>query len=161
MIKNLLRIAYPTFIVPHDNITYKYHILSAIVNYQLDWSWSISCRCSCTLKLVISCKMLMTCSAYWVINLFESNNNAGVEWFHASFWFQVKVKSMEKFKVIASEPKDKNVFKIEQYNGLQGILENFQNRIFTVEGDVILLFCFYHFWSLILHQYILCGVPLQ
>lgn len=53
-----------------------------------------------------------------------------------TFWFQVKVKSMKKFEDIVSEPKDQYAFKIEQYNGLTGILENFQNRIFNMEGDV-------------------------
>ncbi|KAM6940479.1 integrin alpha-L-like [Xenentodon cancila] len=53
------------------------------------------------------------------------------------FVIGVKVKDMEKFKVIASEPKDTNVFKIENYNGLKGILENFQKRIFNVEGSTL------------------------
>lgn len=43
---------------------------------------------------------------------------------------------LEKFRVIASEPKDKNTFKIEDYDGLAGILENFQKKIFKIEGDV-------------------------
>ncbi|XP_061581094.1 integrin alpha-D isoform X2 [Cololabis saira] len=53
------------------------------------------------------------------------------------FVIGVKVKNMEKFKVIASEPKDKNVFKIEEYDGLKGILDNFQKRIFNVEGSTL------------------------
>lgn len=44
---------------------------------------------------------------------------------------------MDKFRDIASEPKDKNAFKIENYNGLTGILENFQKKIFKMEGDVL------------------------
>lgn len=46
------------------------------------------------------------------------------------------MKKLDKVKPIASEPKDKNAFKIDDYNGLTGILDNFQNRIFTMEGDV-------------------------
>ncbi|XP_023810318.1 integrin alpha-L-like [Oryzias latipes] len=51
------------------------------------------------------------------------------------FVIGVKIDSMEKIKPIASEPKDKNVFKIEDYQGLDGILKNFQNKIFNMEGS--------------------------
>lgn len=49
--------------------------------------------------------------------------------------FQVKQADITKFRAIASEPKDKNAFKIENYGNLTGILENFQKRIFKMEGD--------------------------
>lgn len=54
----------------------------------------------------------------------------------STHWFQVKDANIEKFRAIASEPKDQNAFKIEKYDGLTGILENFQNKIFKMEGDV-------------------------
>uniref|UniRef100_A0A3P9I281 VWFA domain-containing protein n=1 Tax=Oryzias latipes TaxID=8090 RepID=A0A3P9I281_ORYLA len=50
------------------------------------------------------------------------------------FVIGVKMNSMDKIKPIASEPKDKNVFKIEDYQALDGILKNVQNMIFNVEG---------------------------
>lgn len=37
--------------------------------------------------------------------------------------------------MIASDPKDKYAFKIENYQGLTGLLENFQKHIFNIEGD--------------------------
>lgn len=46
---------------------------------------------------------------------------------------------MDRFKAMASEPKDKNAFKIENYDGLTGILENFQKKIFKMEGDATLV----------------------
>ncbi|RVE76583.1 hypothetical protein OJAV_G00009790 [Oryzias javanicus] len=49
------------------------------------------------------------------------------------FVIGVKIEDMEKIKPIASEPKDKNVFKIEDYKGLDGILKTFQNKIFNME----------------------------
>lgn len=60
--------------------------------------------------------------------------------FQEAFWFQIKAANLERFRAIASEPKDKNAFKIENYNGLKGVLENFQKKIFKVEGDVNFLF---------------------
>lgn len=54
---------------------------------------------------------------------------------------------MEKIKPIASEPKDKNVFKIEDYQGLDGILKNFQNKIFNMEGSFFFHYLFYTFSS--------------
>ncbi|XP_076583441.1 integrin alpha-M-like [Chaetodon auriga] len=53
------------------------------------------------------------------------------------FVIGVKDASLDKFKAIASEPKDKNAFKIENYDGLTGVLENFQNKIFTMEGSKV------------------------
>ncbi|XP_063333417.1 integrin alpha-L-like [Pelmatolapia mariae] len=41
---------------------------------------------------------------------------------------------LDKFRVIASEPKHGNAFKIENYDGLTGVLENLQKKIFTVQG---------------------------
>ncbi|KAM4750891.1 integrin alpha-L [Anableps anableps] len=49
----------------------------------------------------------------------------------------VKNVRLDKLKEIASEPKDKNVFKIENYGGLKGILENFQKQIFSIEGSSV------------------------
>lgn len=54
---------------------------------------------------------------------------------------------MEKIKPIASEPKDKNVFKIEDYQGLDGILKNFQNKIFNMEGSFFSSFSFFYTFS--------------
>ncbi|XP_056891585.1 integrin alpha-D isoform X1 [Takifugu flavidus] len=50
------------------------------------------------------------------------------------FVIGVKQADITKFRAIASEPKDKNAFKIEKYGNLTGILENFQKRIFKMEG---------------------------
>uniref|UniRef100_A0A3Q4HY41 VWFA domain-containing protein n=1 Tax=Neolamprologus brichardi TaxID=32507 RepID=A0A3Q4HY41_NEOBR len=47
----------------------------------------------------------------------------------------IKKAELDKFRLIASEPKDKNAFKIENYDGLNRVLENFQKKIFVVEGD--------------------------
>ncbi|XP_005755474.1 integrin alpha-L-like [Pundamilia nyererei] len=41
---------------------------------------------------------------------------------------------LDKLRAIASEPKHRNAFKIENYDGLTGVLENIQKKIFTVEG---------------------------
>lgn len=41
---------------------------------------------------------------------------------------------MTKLKSLASEPKENNTFLIEDYNGLKGILDNFQKKIFNFEG---------------------------
>lgn len=51
------------------------------------------------------------------------------------FWFQVKYANLEKFKDIASEPSEKYAFEIKNYNGLTDILENFQKKIFNMEGE--------------------------
>uniref|UniRef100_A0A668T3W8 VWFA domain-containing protein n=1 Tax=Oreochromis aureus TaxID=47969 RepID=A0A668T3W8_OREAU len=47
----------------------------------------------------------------------------------------IKDAKLDKFRAIASEPKHRNAFKIEDYDGLTGVLENLQEKIFTVEGD--------------------------
>ncbi|XP_047435393.1 integrin alpha-M-like [Mugil cephalus] len=49
----------------------------------------------------------------------------------------VKEAKLDKFRIIASEPKDKNAFQIEDYGGLSVLLENFQKRIFTMEGSKV------------------------
>uniref|UniRef100_A0AAQ5YWQ5 VWFA domain-containing protein n=1 Tax=Amphiprion ocellaris TaxID=80972 RepID=A0AAQ5YWQ5_AMPOC len=54
------------------------------------------------------------------------------------FVIGVKAK-LDKFRAIASEPKDKNAFKIENYDGLTGVLENFQIKIFNMEGTKVAL----------------------
>ncbi|XP_068607014.1 integrin alpha-D [Brachionichthys hirsutus] len=46
----------------------------------------------------------------------------------------VKHVELKRFMNIASNPKEKNIFKIENYDGLTGILENLQKRIFGMEG---------------------------
>ncbi|XP_071359889.1 integrin alpha-M [Trachinotus anak] len=51
------------------------------------------------------------------------------------FVIGVKVAKLDKFRAIASEPTEKYAFKIENYDGLTGILENFQKRIFKMEGS--------------------------
>ncbi|KAM9792574.1 integrin alpha-M [Neosynchiropus ocellatus] len=53
------------------------------------------------------------------------------------FVIGVKISNMDKIQEIASHPKSKNTFKIEDYNGLTGILENFQTHIFSVEGSTV------------------------
>ncbi|XP_054460569.1 integrin alpha-D [Anoplopoma fimbria] len=53
------------------------------------------------------------------------------------FVIGVKEADLQKFKAIASEPKEKNAFKIENYNGLKGVLENFQKKIFKMEGSKV------------------------
>uniref|UniRef100_A0A3B4THL0 Integrin alpha-M-like n=1 Tax=Seriola dumerili TaxID=41447 RepID=A0A3B4THL0_SERDU len=51
------------------------------------------------------------------------------------FVIGVKAAKLDKFEAIASQPTEKYAFKIENYNGLKGILENFQKRIFKMEGS--------------------------
>ncbi|KAL3067537.1 hypothetical protein OYC64_017292 [Pagothenia borchgrevinki] len=53
------------------------------------------------------------------------------------FVIGVKNADLEKFRAIASKPKDKNAFKIENYDGLKGVLENFQKKIFQMEGSKV------------------------
>ncbi|XP_054897377.1 integrin alpha-D isoform X2 [Poeciliopsis prolifica] len=48
---------------------------------------------------------------------------------------KVRNDTINKLKTIASDPKDKNVFKIENYDGLTGILESLQKQIFAIEGS--------------------------
>ncbi|XP_028451723.1 integrin alpha-M isoform X2 [Perca flavescens] len=48
-----------------------------------------------------------------------------------------KLANLDKFRGIASEPTEKYAFKIENYDGLTGILENFQKKIFTMEGSKV------------------------
>uniref|UniRef100_A0A8P4G3Z1 VWFA domain-containing protein n=1 Tax=Dicentrarchus labrax TaxID=13489 RepID=A0A8P4G3Z1_DICLA len=53
------------------------------------------------------------------------------------FVIGVKAANLAKFKAIASEPKDKNAFKIQNYDGLTGVLQNFQKKIFQMEGSKV------------------------
>uniref|UniRef100_A0A3P8ZRH4 VWFA domain-containing protein n=1 Tax=Esox lucius TaxID=8010 RepID=A0A3P8ZRH4_ESOLU len=46
----------------------------------------------------------------------------------------VKNVDIKKLQSLASDPKENNTFHIKDYNGLSGILENFQKRIFNIEG---------------------------
>lgn len=55
------------------------------------------------------------------------------------FVIGVKGVSLEKLKEIASKPKVNNTFHIENYNGLTGMLENFQRKIFQTEGTTATL----------------------
>ncbi|XP_057699342.1 integrin alpha-D [Corythoichthys intestinalis] len=51
------------------------------------------------------------------------------------FVIGVKNEELKEVDTFASDPKDKYAFKIENYKGLTGLLENFQKHIFTIEGD--------------------------
>ncbi|XP_056136216.1 integrin alpha-D [Lampris incognitus] len=51
----------------------------------------------------------------------------------------VKNTEMEKLRYIASAPKTNNTFQIEDYQGLPKILENFQRKIFNIEGSTAAL----------------------
>ncbi|XP_034388003.1 integrin alpha-M isoform X2 [Cyclopterus lumpus] len=53
------------------------------------------------------------------------------------FVIGVKDAKLEKFRAIASDPKDKNAFKIENYDRLKEVLENFQKKIFKMEGSKV------------------------
>ncbi|XP_034438382.1 integrin alpha-M-like [Hippoglossus hippoglossus] len=53
------------------------------------------------------------------------------------FVIGVKDAKLDKFTAIASKPADQYAFKIENYNGLKGILEKFQKRIFKMEGSSV------------------------
>ncbi|XP_026159746.1 integrin alpha-M [Mastacembelus armatus] len=53
------------------------------------------------------------------------------------FVIGVKDAKLDKFTTIASEPTDKYAFKIENYDGLKGILTNFQKKIFKMEGTKV------------------------
>ncbi|XP_045547216.1 LOW QUALITY PROTEIN: integrin alpha-L [Salmo salar] len=51
------------------------------------------------------------------------------------FIIGVKNVNLMKLKSLASEPKENNTFLIMDYNGLKGILDNFQKKIFNIEGS--------------------------
>ncbi|XP_068444941.1 integrin alpha-D [Clinocottus analis] len=53
------------------------------------------------------------------------------------FVIGVKHANLEKFTAIASEPKNKNAFKIENYNRLKEVLDSFQKKIFNIEGSKV------------------------
>uniref|UniRef100_UPI0037E83128 integrin alpha-L n=1 Tax=Semicossyphus pulcher TaxID=241346 RepID=UPI0037E83128 len=53
------------------------------------------------------------------------------------FVIGVKDAKLDKFRAIASEPKDKNAFKIKNYDRLTGVLENFQVKVFNLEGSKV------------------------
>ncbi|XP_044044763.1 integrin alpha-L-like isoform X2 [Siniperca chuatsi] len=53
------------------------------------------------------------------------------------FVIGVRDATLDKFTAIASDPTDKYAFKIENYDGLTGILENFQIKIFNMEGTKV------------------------
>ncbi|TKS69297.1 Integrin alpha-L CD11 antigen-like family member A [Collichthys lucidus] len=55
------------------------------------------------------------------------------------FVIGVKDAKLDKFRDFASKPKDQNAFKIENYEGLTGILEDFQKKIFKIEGSKVSL----------------------
>ncbi|XP_027872214.1 integrin alpha-L [Xiphophorus couchianus] len=48
---------------------------------------------------------------------------------------KIQEDKFDKLKTIASEPKNNNVFKIENYDGLTGILGSLQKQIFAIEGS--------------------------
>uniref|UniRef100_A0A665UZQ2 Integrin alpha-M-like n=1 Tax=Echeneis naucrates TaxID=173247 RepID=A0A665UZQ2_ECHNA len=51
------------------------------------------------------------------------------------FVIGVRYVTLDRFTSISSAPTEKYAFKIENYDGLKGILENFQKRIFKIEGE--------------------------
>ncbi|XP_029537972.1 integrin alpha-X-like isoform X2 [Oncorhynchus nerka] len=51
------------------------------------------------------------------------------------FVIGVKNVDLTKLKSLASEPKENNTFLIQDYNGLKGILDNLQKKIFNIEGS--------------------------
>uniref|UniRef100_A0A8C7INE1 VWFA domain-containing protein n=1 Tax=Oncorhynchus kisutch TaxID=8019 RepID=A0A8C7INE1_ONCKI len=51
------------------------------------------------------------------------------------FVIGVKNVDLTKLKSLASEPKENNTFLIQDYNELKGILDNFQKKIFNIEGS--------------------------
>uniref|UniRef100_A0A4W5N5J7 Zmp:0000001082 n=1 Tax=Hucho hucho TaxID=62062 RepID=A0A4W5N5J7_9TELE len=51
------------------------------------------------------------------------------------FVIGVKNVDLTKLKSLASEPKENNTFLIQDYNGLKGILDNLQKKIFSIEGS--------------------------
>ncbi|KAM7009680.1 integrin alpha-L [Tautogolabrus adspersus] len=55
------------------------------------------------------------------------------------FVIGVKNVDLRKVRAIASEPKNKNAFKIENYDGLTGVLGNFQKQVFNLEGSKVAL----------------------
>ncbi|XP_072318892.1 integrin alpha-M, partial [Eucyclogobius newberryi] len=55
------------------------------------------------------------------------------------FIIGVKEVNITKLREIASDPKESNTFHIENYNGLTGVLENFQKKIFQTEGITAVL----------------------
>ncbi|MCJ8748276.1 hypothetical protein PDJAM_G00163490 [Pangasius djambal] len=44
-----------------------------------------------------------------------------------------KIDNFEKLNKLASEPKESNIFKIENYDGLNGLLDKLQNKIYGIE----------------------------
>ncbi|XP_078121540.1 integrin alpha-M [Sander vitreus] len=68
---------------------------------------------------------------YNIINKYDGNNII-------RFVIGVGGKAnLDKFRGIASEPIKKYAFQIENYDGLKGILENFQKKIFIMEGSKV------------------------
>uniref|UniRef100_A0A8C4F4P2 VWFA domain-containing protein n=1 Tax=Dicentrarchus labrax TaxID=13489 RepID=A0A8C4F4P2_DICLA len=53
------------------------------------------------------------------------------------FVIGVKDANLDKFRAFASEPKDKYAFKIKNYDGLTGILENLQKKICKMEDSTV------------------------
>ncbi|XP_053085746.1 integrin alpha-M isoform X2 [Pangasianodon hypophthalmus] len=45
-----------------------------------------------------------------------------------------KIDNFEKLNKLASEPKESNIFRIENYDGLNGLLDKLQNKIYGIEG---------------------------
>ncbi|XP_066579334.1 integrin alpha-L [Amia ocellicauda] len=42
--------------------------------------------------------------------------------------------NLERIRILASEPRENNTFKIQDYAGLKGVLDNLQNKIYNIEG---------------------------
>ncbi|XP_077575278.1 integrin alpha-L [Stigmatopora nigra] len=51
------------------------------------------------------------------------------------FVIGVRKENLTQVDIFASEPKEKYVFKIDNYTGLAGLLQNFERHIFQIEGD--------------------------
>jgi len=49
---------------------------------------------------------------------------------------QVGRVSLVKLKGLASEPRDNNTFHIKDYEGLKGLLDNLQIKIYNIEGKM-------------------------
>ncbi|CAN9510825.1 unnamed protein product [Ophioblennius macclurei] len=69
----------------------------------------------------------------------DTDRNNTVQKYNAKnvirFVIGVKAAKLDKFQDIASQPTKQYAFKIEEYSGLTGVLENFQKKIFTMEGS--------------------------
>lgn len=61
---------------------------------------------------------------------------------------QVGTVNLQSLIGLASEPKWNNTFMIENYDGLNRLLDQLQNKIYSVEGNIKLRMCPFTFFSL-------------